>query len=161
MLEASLREQREPVSVGRAEQARDALPASTQAAVGALVAEHGPRARQHLAYQALGSWTSQQREAIRTLAAATPDVRAQAFSDASPSMAGFGASSEPTRLGASGEAGPSSAAAGGSSVQSGRAGVAPSAPPPTTPASQPVKGGNGAPEAREAQDQPPSDEGDR
>lgn len=164
MLEASLREQRAPVSVGRAEQARDALPSSTQAAVGALVAEHGARARQHLAYQALGSWTSQQREAIRTLAAATPDVRAQAFSDASPSMAGFGASSEPTPGGALGEAGPSSAAAGGSPVQSGRSGVAPSAPPPPPTASQPVPGGNGAPKARaarEAQDQPPGADGNR
>jgi hypothetical protein len=60
-----------------------------------LVAEHGARATQHLAYQALGEWTPEQREALRTLAAASPEVRAQAFSDGSESAAGFGASSEP------------------------------------------------------------------
>jgi hypothetical protein len=81
MLEASLREQRPPVSVGQARQALDALPARTQGVVQSLVADHGPRARQHLAYQALGEWTGEQREAIRTLAAASPEVRAQAFSD--------------------------------------------------------------------------------
>ena len=57
MLEASLREQRQPVSAEQARQALDALPASTQGAVQSLVADHGPRARQHLAYQALGEWT--------------------------------------------------------------------------------------------------------
>ena len=56
---------------------------STQGAVQSLVADHGPRARQHLAYQALGEWTPEQREAIRTLAAASPEVRAQAFADGS------------------------------------------------------------------------------
>ena len=81
MLEASLREQRQPVSAEQARQALDALPASTQGAVESLVADHGPRARQHLAYQALGEWTPEEREAIRTLAAASPEVRAQAFSD--------------------------------------------------------------------------------
>ena len=95
MLEASLREQRQPVSVDRARQAREALPETTQAAVGALIAEHGPRARQHLAYQALGAWTPEQRESIRTLAAATPEVRAQAFSDGAASTAGFGEATEP------------------------------------------------------------------
>ena len=81
MLEASLREQRQPVSAEQARQAVDALPVSTQGAVQSLVADHGPRARQHLAYQALGEWTPDQREAIRTLAAASPEVRAQAFAD--------------------------------------------------------------------------------
>ena len=57
MLEASLREQRQPVSAEQARQALDALPASTRGAVQSLVADHGPRARQHLAYQALGEWT--------------------------------------------------------------------------------------------------------
>ena len=95
MLEASLREQRQPVSAEQARQALDALPASTQGAVQSLVADHGPRARQHLAYQALGEWTPDQREAIRTLAAASPEVRAQAFSDGSGSMSGFGESADP------------------------------------------------------------------
>ena len=76
MLEASLREQRQPVSAVQARQALDALPASTRGAVQSLVADHGPRARQHLAYQALGEWTPGQREAIRTLAAGSPEVRA-------------------------------------------------------------------------------------
>jgi len=158
MLEASLREQREPVSVARAGQARDALTATTWAAVGALVAEHGPRARQHLAYQALGAWTPQQREAIRTLAAASHDVRSQAFTGASSSMAGFGANSEPTPPNASGEAGQASAPAGGSTLPSGRSAPAPASPMPSA---QPVEGGNGAAEQREARDQAPPPEGDR
>jgi hypothetical protein len=160
MLEASLREQRDPVSVARAEQARDALPATTWSAVGALVADHGPRARQHLAYQALGAWTPQQREAIRTLAAASHDVRSQAFTDASESMAGFGAGNEPTPSNASGEAGQASAPAGGSMVQSGRSGVAPPSPPPTSPV-QAKEGDNGAARLREAHDQTPPPEGER
>jgi hypothetical protein len=160
MLEASLREQRDPVSIARAEHARDALPATTRAAVGALVGEHGPRARQHLAYQALGAWTPQEREAIRTLAAASHDVRSQAFTDASGSMAGFGASGEPTPSRVSGETGQASASAGGPTVQPGRSGVAPSSPPPRPPV-QATAGGDGAAKPREAQDQTPSPEGDR
>jgi hypothetical protein len=160
MLEASLREQGAPVSVARAEQARDALPATTRAAVGALVGEHGPRARQHLAYQALGAWTPQQREAIRTLAAASHDVRSQAFTDAGESMAGFGAGSEPTPSNASGEAGQASAPAGGSMVQSGRSGTAPASSFPSSPL-RATEGDNGAARLREAQDQTPPREGDR
>jgi hypothetical protein len=95
MLEASLREQRQPVSREQARQALGALPASTQGAVESLVADHGPRARQHLAYQALGEWTPAEREAIRTLAGATPEVRAQAFSDGGGSTSGSGDSSDP------------------------------------------------------------------
>jgi hypothetical protein len=95
MLEASLREQRQPVSAEQARHAVDALPVSTQGAVQSLVADHGPRARQHLAYQALGEWTPDQREAIRTLAAASPEVRAQAFADGPASTAGFGESADP------------------------------------------------------------------
>jgi hypothetical protein len=95
MLEASLREQRQPVSGEQARHAVDALPVSTQGAVQSLVADHGPRARQHLAYQALGEWTPDQREAIRTLAAASPEVRAQAFADSPASTAGFGENSDP------------------------------------------------------------------
>jgi hypothetical protein len=95
MLEASLREQRQPVSGEQARRALDALPVSTQGAVGSLVGDHGARARQHLAYQALGEWTPDQREAIRTLAAATPEVRAQAFADGGGSRSGFGESADP------------------------------------------------------------------
>jgi hypothetical protein len=95
MLEASLREQRQPVSAGQARQALDSLPAPTQGAVESLVADHGPRARQHLAYQALGEWTPEHREAIRTLAAASPEVRAEAFSESGHSTTGFGESAEP------------------------------------------------------------------
>jgi hypothetical protein len=160
MLEASLREQREPVSIARAEQARDALPTTTRAAVGALVGEHGPRARQHLAYQALGAWTPQEREAIRTLAAASHDVRLQAFTDASESMAGFGAGSEPTPSHASGDASQAPARAGGPTVQPGRSRVAPPMPPPT-PTQQRTEGGNGAATPREAHDQTPPPERER
>ena len=110
MLEASLREQRQPVSAGQARKALDALPAPTQGAVGSLVADHGPRARQHLAYQALGEWTPEHREAIRTLAAASPEVRAQAFSDGGHSTAGFGESAEPAAWRVAGSGADSSAA---------------------------------------------------
>ena len=95
MLEASLREQRQPVSAEQARHAADALPVLTRGAVQSLVADHGPRARQHLAYQALGEWTPDQREAIRTLAAASPEVRAQAFAESAGSTSGFGESADP------------------------------------------------------------------
>ena len=94
MLEASLREQHQPVSAEQANSARDSLAAATQAAVGSLIADQGPRARQHLAYQALGEWTPQEREAVRTLAAASPEVRAQAFAEGGGSTTGFGESAE-------------------------------------------------------------------
>ena len=90
-------EQHQPVSAEQARSARDSLAPATQAAVGSLIADHGPRARQHLAYQALGEWTPQEREAIRTLAAASPEVRAQAFGESGASTAGFGDSAEPAR----------------------------------------------------------------
>ena len=95
MLEATLREQHQPVSAEQARSARDSLAPATQAAVGGLVADHGPRARQHLAYQTLGEWSPHEREAIRTLAAASPEVRAQAFGETGASTAGFGDSAEP------------------------------------------------------------------
>ena len=56
------------------------LPPATQAGVANLVADHGAGAREHLAYQATGEWTAGEREALRTLAAATPNVRAEAIS---------------------------------------------------------------------------------
>jgi hypothetical protein len=100
MLESSLREQHQPVSAEQARQAREALSPATQAAVRNLIAEHGPRARQHLAYQALGEWTPQEREAIRTLAAASPELRAQAFQTASDRRSG--SARAPSRRRASG-----------------------------------------------------------
>jgi hypothetical protein len=139
MLEASLREQRQPVSTEQARQALDALPASTQGAVENLVADHGPRARQHLAYQALGEWTGEQREAIRTLAAASPEVRAQAFSESGNSTAGFGESAEPA-----------AGRVAGSGVDSSAAGV--------SARSATGDGGNGT-RARSPQDQPRPDDG--
>ena len=39
-------------------------------------------AREHLAYQAMGEWSPEEREALRMLAAASPGVRVQAVSDA-------------------------------------------------------------------------------
>jgi hypothetical protein len=140
MLEASLREQHQPVSAEQARHARDALPAITRAAVASLVADQGPRARQHLAYQALGEWTPPERDAIRTLAAASPEVRAQAFSDSAGSTAGFGEGAEP-------KAGRTSAAAGGSG------------PTPASPAGGANPAGNGGTRVRAPQDQPRSTEG--
>jgi hypothetical protein len=119
MLEASLREERQPVSAEQARQAVDALPASTQGAVQSLVADYGPRARQHLAYQALGAWTSGEREGIRTLAAASPEVRAQAFSDPGGSTSGFGESADPKVAAAGGSGGTSPASAPGGGAGNG------------------------------------------
>ena len=140
MLEASLREQHQPVSAEQAKQAREALSPATQGAVGQLVADQGPRARQHLAYQALGEWTPQEREAIRTLAATSPEVRAQAFGETGESSAGFGESSEPK---------PRRAAA------SGGAGT----PPPAPATGKPGAVANGGTKVRTPQDQPRSPEG--
>jgi len=135
MLEASLREQHQPVSAEQAKSARDSLAPATQAAVGSLVADHGPKARQHLAYQALGEWTPREREAIRTLAAASPELRAQAFAEGGASTAGFGESAEPA---------------------AGRAFAAGGAPPPTVPppAAGAGEASNGGTRLRSPQDQP-------
>jgi hypothetical protein len=79
--EAQYRERTSPVSAEQARAALAALPADTQRGVGQLVSEHGAGAREHLAYQAMGDWSPPEREALRTLAAASPDIRAQALSD--------------------------------------------------------------------------------
>jgi hypothetical protein len=137
MLEASLREQHQPVSAEQANSARGSLAPATQAAVGSLVADQGPRARQHLAYQALGEWTPTEREAIRTLAAASPEVRAQAFAETGGSTAGFGESTEP-------------AASKGSA----------SGPSSTAPPARAGEAANGGARVRAPQDQPrPTDGG--
>ena len=141
MLEASLREQHQPVSSEQASTARQALSPASRAAVGSLIADHGPRARQHLAYQALGDWTPTEREAMRTLAAATPEVRAQAFGETSESRAGFGESAEakPTKASSSTTAPPSPLAAPGASSGTGTGGVQ-----PRTPQDQPAPSDGGA-----------------
>ena len=108
--------------------------------MGQLVADQGPRARQHLAYQALGEWTPQEREAIRTLAATSPEVRAQAFGETGESTAGFGESSEPK---------PHRAAASGGT----------GTPPPAPPTGKPGAVANGGTKVRTPQDQPRSPEG--
>jgi hypothetical protein len=70
-----------PVSSAEAAQALADLPSNTRRGIGGLVHQHGAGAREHLAYQALGEWSGEQREALRTLAAAAPDVRAQAVAE--------------------------------------------------------------------------------
>jgi hypothetical protein len=79
--EARFRERTSPVSAEQANAALQTLPADTQRGVGQLVSEHGAGAREHLAYQALGDWSPREREALRTLAAASPEIRAQALGD--------------------------------------------------------------------------------
>jgi hypothetical protein len=70
-------------------QALRSLPEDTRRGVAGLAREHGAGAREHLAYQALGDWTPGQREALRTLAAAGPEIRAQAVTDVlGPATAG-------------------------------------------------------------------------
>jgi hypothetical protein len=80
--EAQFRERTGPVSAEQARAALASLPDETQRGIGQLVADHGAGAREHLAYQAMGEWSPQEREALRTLAAASPDVRAQAVDEA-------------------------------------------------------------------------------
>ena len=80
--EAEFRERTSPVSGEQARAALASLPGGTQRGIGQLVSDHGAGAREHLAYQAMGEWSPEEREALRTLAAASPDVRAQAVSDA-------------------------------------------------------------------------------
>jgi len=77
--EARFRERTSPVSAEQATAALQALPADTQRGIGQLVSEHGAGAREHLAYQAMGEWSPDEREALRTLAAASPEIRAQAL----------------------------------------------------------------------------------
>jgi hypothetical protein len=77
--EAGFRERSSPVSAEQAERALQRLPEATQRGIRQLVADHGAGAREHLAYQAMGEWTQDEREALRTLAGAAPDVRAQAI----------------------------------------------------------------------------------
>jgi len=77
--EARFRERTSPVSAEQATAALQALPADTRRGIGQLVSEHGAGAREHLAYQAMGEWSSDEREALRTLAAASPEIRAQAL----------------------------------------------------------------------------------
>jgi hypothetical protein len=79
--EADFRERTSPVSAEQAKAALASLPGGTQRGIGQLVSDHGAGAREHLAYQAMGEWSPEEREALRTLAAASPDVRAQAVSD--------------------------------------------------------------------------------
>jgi hypothetical protein len=69
------------VSGVQAGEALRSLPEDTRRGISELVSDHGAGAREHLAYQAMGEWTPDEREALRTLAAATPDVRAEAIDD--------------------------------------------------------------------------------
>jgi hypothetical protein len=78
--EAQYRAKTSPVSAEQAGEALASLPEDTQRGVGQLVSEHGDGAREHLAYQAMGEWSPEEREALRTLAAATAGVRSQAVS---------------------------------------------------------------------------------
>jgi hypothetical protein len=98
--EAGFRERTNPVSAEQAKHALRSLPEATRRSIGQLVADHGAGAREHLAYQAMGEWSPGEREALRTLAAASPDVRAQAI-DAEPDEHG---ASDPIAAGADGAA---------------------------------------------------------
>jgi hypothetical protein len=81
MFEAEHRERNNPVSLDQARTAVQALPADAQPRIAATVgASSGDGARRELAYRATaGEWTADEREALRTLAAAAPDVRGQAL----------------------------------------------------------------------------------
>lgn len=79
--EAQFRERTNPVSAEQAKAALQSLPDSTQRGIGQLVSDHGAGAREHLAYQAMGEWSPQERDALRTFAGASDDVRSQAVND--------------------------------------------------------------------------------
>ena len=70
--EAGFRARTSPVSGAQAREALRSLPEDTRRGVRQLVSDHGAGAREHLAYQAMGEWTPDEREALRTLAAASP-----------------------------------------------------------------------------------------
>ena len=100
--EARFRERTGPVSAEQARAALQTLPQDTQRGIGQLVSEHGAGAREHLAYQALGEWSPGEREALRTLAAASPEVRAQALADTGDQHDGW-TPADGTDQGAAGE----------------------------------------------------------
>lgn len=83
MEQAQAREDANPVTTGEARAALAALPRDTQQAVGQLASKHGEDARPYLADQATkDGWWPEEREAMRTLTAATPEVRSQALQEA-------------------------------------------------------------------------------
>jgi hypothetical protein len=81
LFEAEHRQRNQPVSPDQARTAVQALPSAAQRGIAEAVSTaSGDGARRELAYRATaGEWTADEREALRTLAAATPDVRGQAL----------------------------------------------------------------------------------
>jgi hypothetical protein len=149
--EANFRARTSPVSAEQAKQALRDLPEDTQRGVGQLVSDHGDGAREHLAYQAMGEWTPGEREALRTLAAASPDVRAEAVDDVLSDSGGTNPTVPTPGTAPSETAAPEQS--GGGTASSGRDPSPPPAPPheargegsnghdapmaPSTPAQQP------------------------
>ena len=90
LFEAEFRERNAPVSVDQARQAMQSLPETAQRGLpGVLMAGGSDSGRRELAYRATaGEWSAEQREALRTLAAATPDVRAQALATSADDTTG-------------------------------------------------------------------------
>jgi hypothetical protein len=83
MEQAQAREDANPVTAGEARAALAALPSDTQQAVGQLASKHGRDARPYLADQATrDGWWPEERDALRTLTAATPGVRDEALQEA-------------------------------------------------------------------------------
>jgi hypothetical protein len=72
----------DPVTVDQAKGALQSLSAASQVGAKNLALEHGQGAQEHYAYQATGEWWPEERDAWRTLAAASPEVRAEALKDA-------------------------------------------------------------------------------
>jgi hypothetical protein len=81
LFEAEHRERNNPVSPDQARAAAQALPANARHGIAAAAsASSGDGARRELAYRTTaGEWSPGEREALRTLAAATPEVRSQAL----------------------------------------------------------------------------------
>ena len=158
--EASFRERTSPVSGEQARAALASLPADTQRGIGQLVSEHGAGAREHLAYQALGEWSSQEREALRTLAAASPEIRAQALGDVADTADQHDGwtPADAADQGAAGEQQRSSAPVGAT-----RPTPTPQPPSTGTPDQSPPADvpGTGSPPARQQLSAPPREPGDR
>lgn len=90
----------DPVTVDQAKGALQSLSAASQVGAKNLATEHGQGAQEHYAYQATGEWWPEERDAWRTLAAASPEVRAEALKDAPHAQhdapVGDGADTSPT-----------------------------------------------------------------
>jgi hypothetical protein len=137
MEQAQAREGANPVTTGEARAALAALPSDTQQAVGQLASKHGEDARPYLADQAAkDGWWPEERQALRTLTAATPEVRQEALQEAQADGWYTDGPADSVSGGVGGDSGGAPAPfvghrPVGDGVATGGGGAAPSAPEPS------------------------------